>query len=1023
MPPSLLLLASRRCFQTLRRPPPLAPTYDPLSVGRDLPSLWSSLPPAPTLPGSAPFAMMLPPPNVTGALHLGHALTVAIEDALCRHERARGRPVVWVPGCDHAGIATQAVVLRHLEKVQGAEAVRRSSVEERLLAAGGWAAEKMATITTQLGRMGASLDWGHMYFTLDEQRSRAVQEAFVRLADRGLVYRSSRIVNWCPALRTAVSDIEVDYVEVAPGGKLAVEGGRTHVQSGTLYHVSYEVTHGFLAPGECLIAATTRPETVFGDVALAVHPDDPRYQHLPADARVRHPLVPDRELPVVRDATLVDMAFGTGVVKVTPGHDPRDHACGKRHGLPSLDIMNDDGTLRAEAVGPGFGGQDRLRARAGVVRALRAAGRLTGESPHEAKVPVCSRSGDVIEPRVKPQWYVRTSGELAQAALARGRPDGTLGFYPRSPHAATWARWLEHNEDWCVSRQLWWGHPIPAFEVSSVPGVPAGERFIVARSAEEARAKLAAELRSEELAAAATLTASEEVLDTWFSSALLPLSIFGWPDKVPTSPPLDVMETGSDILFFWVARMEMLCSALTGGVGPFKSVVLHPMVRDAQGRKMSKSLGNVVDPVDIMDGITLEGMKAKIVEGNVPAAELKRALQIVARDFPQGIPPCGADALRFTLLSYLSQNRSLNLDPRRVVGSVHLANKIWNAVRFALTFTCDTREELDARVSGLKEATREGLVARMTAQLLPAGILAKSPLPHLFSAAAAAAAAASTSASASASTRAPLLLMDRWILHRLTEAARECDAGFAEFDLERVTTALRRFWVEEFCDVYVEAIKDSKSSETYTTVWACVDGGLRLLHPVMPFLTDALWLHLRDLGVVGSEAIASVSHAPGVSLVCPATWRDENAQREVEAVMAVVTATRTLKGSLKLPGSTAVEVGVAGGADLLRALSRNQEILHRLCKATVTSAGPGLPPPGRGHLALAGDQGVVMIQGHGEAPDSNKAEILQALHQRASEAKDQEANKETPDHVRDQARARRGRIEDQIAIITQTGEK
>ena len=623
----------------------MLPAYYPASVESAWDSWWEKSgfytcdPAAAAAVGPADrFVMVIPPPTVTGSLHLGHALTAAVEDSLTRWHRMCGRPTMWLPGTDHAGIATQAVVEKRLAKERGLTRhdLGRTAFMDEVWK---WKEASGNRITTQHRSLGVSVDWSREAFTMDPKLSVAVVEAFVRLSEQGLVYRDTKLVNWCCRLRTAISDIEVEYIDIEKRMRMAVPGhdpSKTY-EFGLLTSFAYKVAGS--VTGEEVVVATTRPETMLGDVAVAVHPDDARYKHLHG-ALLVHPFFPDRKLPVITDGELVDPTFGTGAVKITPAHDPNDYKCGKAHGLPFITVIAEDGSM-APGAGAPFAGMMRFDARTAVLRALDERGLLRGKVDNKMRLGICSRSGDIIEPLIKPQWYVKCSG-MAEAAVDAVRSGG-LTLLPPGLHDATWFSWLENIQDWCVSRQLWWGHRIPAYFVE-VEGVPLRDRsdpaaWIVARS--EAAARTAAAAAHGVPESAVKLSQDEDVLDTWFSSGLFPFATFGWPDA--SNPdlagfyPNSLLETGHDILFFWVARMVMLGITLTGKL-PFTTVLLHAMVRDKYGRKMSKSLGNVIDPMEVISGCSLEVLAARVRDGNLPPKEIELAIKAQAADFPDGIP-------------------------------------------------------------------------------------------------------------------------------------------------------------------------------------------------------------------------------------------------------------------------------------------------------------------------------------------------------------------------------------------------
>uniref|UniRef100_A0A4W4E3U1 Valine--tRNA ligase n=1 Tax=Electrophorus electricus TaxID=8005 RepID=A0A4W4E3U1_ELEEL len=703
------------------------------------------------------FMMCIPPPNVTGSLHLGHALTNSIQDCLTRWHRMRGETTLWNPGCDHAGIATQVVVEKKLMREQG---VSRHD----------------------LGRELGS-----------RKLSFAVQEAFVRLHEEGVIYRSKRLVNWSCTLNSAISDIEVDKGELAGRTLLPVPGYKEKVEFGVLVSFSYRLED------EEVVVATTRIETMLGDTAVAVHPSDPRYQHLRGKVAF-HPFC-DRRLPIVFD-DFVDMNFGTGAVKITPAHDHNDYEVGERHSLPFINILDENGFLIN--VPPPFLGMKRFEARKAVLQALKDRGQFKEIKDNPMVVPVCSRSKDIVEPLLKPQWYVDCTEMGKQAADAVR--SGELRILP-DHHLKTWFNWMDNIRDWCISRQLWWGHRIPAYFItvndSSVkPGEDVdGHYWVSGRSEEEAKEKAAK--RFNVTMDKISLRQDEDVLDTWFSSGIFPFSIFGWPNEsedLSVFYPGTLLETGHDILFFWVARMVMMALKLTGKL-PFKEVYLHAVVRDAHGRKMSKSLGNVIDPLDVITGISLEGLHAQLKDSNLDPVETEKAKQGQKSDYPGGIPECGTDALRFALCAYTSQGRDINLDVNRILGYRHFCNKLWNAVKFAM------------------KTLGEGFVPSEEAQLCS-----------------------------------DENVMERWILSRLCAAVSLCGNGFQEYDFPAITTATYNFWLYELCDIYLESIKpvfsrtdpegQTQADVCRQTLYTCLEVGLRLLSPIMPFVTEELFQRL-----------------------------------------------------------------------------------------------------------------------------------------------------------------------------------
>eukprot|EP00002_Diphylleia_rotans_P023425 TRINITY_DN4607_c0_g4_i8.p1 TRINITY_DN4607_c0_g4~~TRINITY_DN4607_c0_g4_i8.p1 ORF type:complete len:930 (+),score=126.32 TRINITY_DN4607_c0_g4_i8:73-2862(+) len=853
--------------------------YEPRSVENYWSSTWTDTSKNTNLGSSKDekesFAILLPPPNVTGSLHLGHALTISIQDALIRWQEMNGRNALWIPGTDHAGIATQVVVEKRLSKERG---ITRHDLgrDEFLRQVWDWKEKYGNVINSQIARLGTRLDWKREYFTMDPQRSRAVTEAFNRLHTEGLIYRDMRIVSWCCHLGTAISDIEVDQMEVEKRTSLKLPNGKG-VDVGLLY------TFDYVTPdGERLPISTTRPETIIGDVAVAIHPLDPRYKHLHGRSVV-HP-VSGRQLPIVCDENLVDMTFGTGAVKVTPGHDPSDFECARRNNLPIINIMNDDGSLNSYAGS--FKGLHRYEARKEILNLLESKGLLKSVSDHKMVISRCSRSGDILEPLVKPQWYVRCK-DLARKALALV-DSGEITISP-SFYKADWNRWLENIHDWCISRQLWWGHRIPAYRIITTG--EDSEKWVVASTEEAAKEQV---FRIYNLAPGQyTLSQDEDVLDTWFSSALLPMSSLGWPDNhrdLTTFYPTSILETGSDILFFWVARMVMLCTHLHGQP-PFRHILLHPVIRDSQGRKMSKSLGNVIDPVHVIEGRSLDELQESLLSGNLEQAEIKRATQNLCKEFPKGIEECGADALRFSLISYLQQDRQINLDVNRVVATRHFCNKIWNASRFIL--------------SNLPE------------------IVDESPID-----------------TSKAST------FDKWILSRLHHCVKESNAGLESLDLSRSTLAFQSFFISELCDVYLETSKvslkgsDQDSRKTTQQILRyTLETSLKLLHPFMPFLSEELWAYCSKSNRDNILVNTKYPHEGDAYLI-----EDITSENEAKALLATVQGLRSLKQqySSKVDWSTPAGIVVQGNESQIFYEKHIKEIGHlsKLHHVSVTLSPP-----------------------------------------------------------------------------------
>ncbi|TNN81671.1 Valine--tRNA ligase [Liparis tanakae] len=780
------------------------------------------------------FMMCIPPPNVTGSLHLGHALTNAIQDSLTRWHRMRGETTLWNPGCDHAGIATQVVVEKKLMRERGMsrhELGRENFIQEVWK----WKNEKGDRIYHQLKKLGSSLDWDRACFTMDPKLSYAVQEAFIRMHDEGVIYRSKRLV---------------DKKELTGRTLLPVPGYKEKVEFGVLVSFAYKVE----GSDEEVIVATTRIETMLGDTAVAVHPDDSRYQHLKGKI-VLHPFC-DRKMPIVFD-DFVDMSFGTGAVKITPAHDQNDYEVGERHNLPFINILNENGLLIN--VPPPFLGMKRFEARKTVLQALKDRGQFIEIKDNPMVVPVCSRSKDIVEPLLKPQWYVACKEMGKQAADAVR--EGQLKIIP-DHHLKTWFNWLDNIRDWCISRQLWWGHRIPAYFITvSDAAVKPGEDmdghyWVSGRSEEEAREKAAK--RFNVSADKVSLRQDEDVLDTWFSSGIFPFSIFGWPNETQDLNvfyPGTLLETGHDILFFWVARMVMMGIKLTGKL-PFKEVYLHAVVRDAHGRKMSKSLGNVIDPLDVITGISLEGLHALFLNSNLDPLEVEKAKQGQTADYPNGIPECGTDALRFALCAYTSQGRDINLDVNRILGYRHFCNKLWNAVKFSMkTLGDDFVPSEKAQLCGEESVS------------------------------------------------------DRWILSRLSAAVAVCDAGFKAYEFPTITTAIYNFWLYELCDVYLESVKPvfSKSEEDGSgerprlvcrqTLYTCLEVGLRLLSPVMPFVSEELYQRLPRRRPQSDPPSICVTPYPDTEEFC---WHSAEVDRDMEFVMTVIKTIRSLRSDYNM---------------------------------------------------------------------------------------------------------------------------
>nr|WP_283626493.1 valine--tRNA ligase [Alteromonas macleodii] len=866
-------------------------TFEPQSIEQQCYKSWEEAGLFKASGSGDPYCILLPPPNVTGSLHMGHGFQQTIMDALTRYHRMKGDNTLWQVGTDHAGIATQMVVERQLN----AQGKTRHDLgrEDFIKKVWEWKEHSGGTITGQMRRLGTSPDWSREVFTMDEDLSKAVTEVFVKLHEEGLIYRGKRLVNWDPVLHTAVSDLEVLNEE----------------EDGHMWHMRYPLADG---SGE-LVVATTRPETMLGDTAVAVHPDDERYQGF-IGKEIKLPIT-GRLIPVIAD-DYVDQEFGTGCVKITPAHDFNDYDMGKRHNLPMINILTDDAKINDDAP-EAYRGLDRFDARKQIVADLDAQGALVKIEPHKLKVPRGDRTGAVIEPYLTDQWYVAVES-LAKPAI-EAVESGEIRFVPENWNK-TYYQWMHNIQDWCISRQLWWGHRIPAWYDEN------GNVF-VGRTEEEVREKHG-------LGSDVTLSQDDDVLDTWFSSALWPFATMGWPEETPdleTFVPSSVLVTGFDIIFFWVARMIMMTKKFTGKI-PFKDIYITGLIRDENGDKMSKSKGNVLDPIDLIDGIDIESLVTKRTAGMMQPQLAEKIAKRTRKQFPDGIQAYGTDALRFTFAAMASTSRDINFDMARVEGYRNFCNKIWNASRFVLMNT----EEHDTGRDGGEMV---------------------------------------------------LSMADRWIWAKFQQTLIEFEKALEDYRFDIAAQTVYEFTWNQFCDWYLELTKPVLNNDASTeaekrgtrhTLINVLESLLRLLHPLMPFITDTIWQRVVPLSALKVEEGASimVQAFPEVD----AAKQDDKVLADIEWVKKFIVGIRNIRGEMDISPNKPLNALLKNVSDEdARRLDAAKAFLDKLSKLeTVTILKDGEEAPASA-TALVGEMEILIPMAGLIDKDAELARITKAM--------------------------------------------